>query len=93
MTGGGLIQLAITGIQDAPLTYNPEITFFKKVYKRHTPFIIYQNNRYLGRLDFNKSSIHILEKNGDLLYNQYLKLDIPYFTINSNKYIIDYNFQ
>jgi len=89
MTGGGLIQLAITGIQDAPLTLNPEITFFKKVYKQHTPFTIYQNNRYLGRLDFNKESNCIISQNGDLLYNQYLKLDIPHFTIDSKTNIIN----
>ena len=84
MSGGGLIQLAITGVQDQPLISDPEITFFKKVYKRHTPFIIYQNNRYLGGLKFNNSSTHIIEKNGDLLYNQYLKIDIPHFIINNN---------
>jgi hypothetical protein len=35
---GGLIQLVTSGKQDTALTYNPEITFFKKVYRRHTNF-------------------------------------------------------
>ena len=78
---GGLIQLVTTGIQDSPLIGNPEITFFKTVYKQHTQFSICQNERYLGNLEFGKSSSKILEKNGDLLYNQYFKLKIPYFEI------------
>ena len=36
--GGGLIQLVATGEQDNFLTGNPEITFFKSVYKRHSNF-------------------------------------------------------
>ena len=36
--GGGLIQLVATGEQDNFLTANPEITFFKSVYKRHSNF-------------------------------------------------------
>ena len=84
MTGGGIIQLAMIGIQDAPLTTNPEITFFKKVYKRHTPFELYQNIKYVGSLKCNKESTIILDKKCDLLYNQYIKLDIPYFNISKN---------
>ena len=35
---GGLIQLAAYGAEDLYLTGNPQITFFKMVYKRHTNF-------------------------------------------------------
>ena len=38
--GGGLLQLVIKGSQDEFLTGNPTMTFFKKVYKRHTNFSI-----------------------------------------------------
>ncbi len=78
---GGLIQLVTTGIQDAPIIGNPEITFFKIVYRQHTQFSICQNNRFIGNLSFNKESSKTLEKNGDLLYNNYFKLKIPYFDI------------
>ena len=37
---GGLLQIASSGIQDFYLTRNPEITFFKKIYRRHTNFSI-----------------------------------------------------
>ncbi len=36
--GGGLIQLIAVGEQDQFLTGDPEITFFKSVYKRHSNF-------------------------------------------------------
>ena len=79
---GGLIQLIIKGVQDSPLINNPEITFFKKIFKQHTQFSLYQNQRYLGIANFDKEYIKIIEKNGDLLYNQYFQIEIPYFTIN-----------
>ena len=78
---GGLLQLVTTGIQDSPLILNPEVTFFKKVYKQYTNFSLCQNDRYLGLMSFNKISSKIIEKNGDLLYNLYFKIDIPYFDI------------
>ena len=37
---GGLLQIVTSGKQDIYLTINPEITFFKKVYRRHTNFSI-----------------------------------------------------
>ena len=36
--GGGLVQLVAYGAQDIYLTGNPQITFFKVVYRRHTNF-------------------------------------------------------
>ena len=95
---GGLIQLITTGIQDSPLIGNPEITFFKTVYRQHTLFSLCQNTRTLSKLESNKEGTKILEKNGDLLYNMYFKIDIPYFdiikkvvntTTNSNNYNIN----
>ena len=38
--GGGLLQLVAYGAQDVYLTGNPQITFFKVVYRRHTNFAI-----------------------------------------------------
>ena len=36
--GGGLIQLITKGAQDIYLIGNPQITFFKVVYRRYTNF-------------------------------------------------------
>ena len=93
---GGLIQLVIAGIQDSPIIGNPEITFFKTVYKQHTQFSVCQNERFIGKLGFNKESSKVIENNGDLLYNLYFKLEIPYFEIikeisNTNNLLKPYN--
>ena len=37
---GGLIQLVAYGAQDIYLTGNPQITFFKSVYKRYSNFAL-----------------------------------------------------
>ena len=70
-TIGGLLQLIATGIQDTPIINNPEITFFKKVYKKTTNFAICGNERNLGLLKENRENSIIIENNGDLLYNLY----------------------
>ena len=38
--GGGLIQLVAYGAQDIYLTGQPQITFWKSVYRRHTNFAV-----------------------------------------------------
>ena len=38
--GGGILQLIARGATDINLTGNPQITFFKSVYKRYTNFAI-----------------------------------------------------
>ena len=40
MPQAGLLELVAHGIQDIYLIGNPQITFFKTVYKRHTNFSI-----------------------------------------------------
>ncbi len=84
---GGLIQLITTGIEDAPLTYQPEITFFKMVYKQCTNFALIQNTKNLGNKNFNTVNSYKIENIGDLLKSMYYVLKIPKFNIikNTNK--------
>ena len=56
--GGGKIQLLSKGDENAMINYNPKITFFKKVYMRHTNFSMESfniplsgNNFYLKQED------------------------------------------
>ena len=81
---GGLIQLITIGRQDTPLISNPEITFFKNVYRQHTQFSISNNERYLDTKAFDTVGSKNIEKNGDLLLNMAFKLEIPYFEIIKN---------
>jgi hypothetical protein len=51
---GGLIQIANYGSQDLTLTGNPQITYFKIVFRRYTNFVIrtdevpFENTVYFG---------------------------------------------
>jgi hypothetical protein len=59
-TIGGLIQLVATGIQDMPIINQPEITYFKKVYKKNTDFALCGIEKNLGVLKSNRENTIIL---------------------------------
>ena len=76
--GGGLIQLVAYGSQDMYLTGNPQITFFKSVYRRHTNFSIESINQTLtGTSSFSGSLKSILSRAGDLIHKMYLEVTLP----------------
>ena len=74
--GGGLMQLVAYGAQDIYLTGNPQITFFKVVYRRHTNFsmeTIQQTIAGSSKLGASASSGEVtVSRNGDLLYKVYV---------------------
>ncbi len=75
---GGIIQLAAYGVQDAYLTQNPEVTFFKMVYRRYTNFAIESVPQYFNkRANFGETVSCILGKNGDLIHKSYLCITLP----------------
>ena len=77
---GGLLQIVSQGSQDLFLTGNPEITFFKTVYRRHTNFYIEAINvNFDDETGFDKTSNLSIPKIGDLMYNTYLVITIPEF--------------
>lgn len=78
---GGLLQLVSTGSNDAPLIFNPEITFFKLVYRKYTNFAIQQTVKNLGTKNFNTFNSYKIDKTGDLLQGLYFKINIPKFNI------------
>merc|ERR1711998_417950 len=68
--GGGLMQLVAMGAQDVYLTGNPQITFFKVVYRRHTNFskeAIAQQWNGAGN-----TKTCTLSRNGDLVQEIYM---------------------
>src|SRR3990172_4752122 len=70
---GGLMQLVAYGAQDVYLTGNPQITFFKVVYRRHTNFSIEAIEHTLnGNPNFGRRSTVTITRNGDLITNTYL---------------------
>ena len=71
--GGGLMQLVAMGAQDVYLTGNPQITFFKVVYRRHTNF-----SKEAIKQEFNggaagKGGTCTLARNGDLVQEIYVQ--------------------
>ena len=84
MTGGGLMQLVAYGAQDVYLTGNPQITFFKSVYKRHTNFAMESiENPFNGAPNFGKKVTCTIQRNGDLIYRMYLQAVLPKVTLQS----------
>ena len=74
---GGLTQLVAYGAQDIYLTGNPEITFFKVVYRRHTNFAIETIDlTFNGTADFGKQCNVLITRNGDLVTRMYLKIQL-----------------
>ena len=81
--GGGLMQLVAYGAQDIYLTGNPQITFFKVVYRRHTNFSIESiEQTFNGTADFGKKVSCTISRNGDLVHRIYLQTTLPDQTIN-----------
>ena len=72
------MQLVAYGAQDIYLTGNPQITFFKVLYRRHTNFAIESiENTFNGTADFGKKVSCTLARNGDLIHKIYLAVDLP----------------
>merc|ERR1711998_333341 len=74
--GGGLMQLVAYGAQDIYLTGNPQITFFKVVYRRHTNFSMESIDQTLtGTLAANSKVTATINRNGDLIHKMYVALN------------------
>ena len=75
---GGLMQLVAYGAQDVYLTGNPQITFFKVVYRRHTNFEMESvEQSFSGSPDFGKRVTATISRNGDLISRVYLQVTLP----------------
>jgi hypothetical protein len=72
------MQLVAYGAQDIYLTGNPQITFFKVVYRRHTNFAVESiEQTFNGSADFNKRVTATISRNGDLIQQMYLEVVLP----------------
>ena len=81
--GGGLMQLVAYGAQDVYLTGNPQITFWKVTYRRHTNFAMESiEQTFNGQADFGRRVTCTVSRNGDLAYRTYLQVTLP--EINQN---------
>ena len=75
---GALMSLVAYGAQDIYLTGNPQITFFKSVYRRHTNFAMENiQQTFSGNTDFGKRSTVTVSRNGDLINSAYVQVSLP----------------
>jgi len=94
MPKGGLLDLVAHGVQDVYLIGNPNYSFFKKVYKRHTNFIIESiRGTFDGSPNFGEKLTLTVPRNGDLLSSIIMEVDLPeleatgFDIVHSIKYI------
>jgi len=81
--GGGLMQLVAYGAQDVYLSGNPQITFFKVVYRRHTNFAVEPiPQTWNGVGDFGRTVTCNINRNGDLITNMYLYVSLAQANMN-----------
>jgi len=76
--GGGLLQLVAYGAQDAYLSGNPQITFWKGLYKRHTNFAMEPFRINLtGQPNWGIKQSATIGRHADLLYSTYVEVVLP----------------
>ena len=83
---GGLLQIVTSGRQDIYLTINPQITFFKKVYRRHTNFAV-ELKEIIPEQAAEYNNIVTFKLNiGDAIHRCYFEIELPNIDF-SDKYI------
>ncbi len=86
------MQLVAYGAQDIYLTGNPQITFFKVVYRRHTNFsmeAIEQSASGVARVTQSENEASFtVARNGDLIHKVYLTADASQHKIQQGSQII-----
>jgi len=97
MGAGTLVELIARGNQDKYIIGNPQFSFFKSVYKRHTNFAIEPIKQiFTESPDFGKRVTCIIDKKADLLSDIMLELELPAlktyvsWTNNIGCFIIDW---
>jgi len=84
--GGGILQLVAYGAQDVYLTGNPQITFFKVIYRRHTNYAVESIKQTLnGTVNFGNRVTVQITRNGDLIHRIWLRF---HFTVTDTTYLL-----
>jgi len=72
------MQLVAYGAQDVYLTANPQVTFFKQLYRRHSNFAMEAvEQTFNGVANFGKRVTCTISRNGDLIHKVYLQATLP----------------
>jgi len=83
--GGSLIQLAAYGAENLYIMGNPQITFFKSVYRKHTNFAMEAlEQKFDGNTDFGNNFSCAIGTVGELVHNMYLE-----YTVTNNCLVLE----
>jgi hypothetical protein len=75
---GGIVQLVAYGKEDLFLTRDPQITFFKIIYRRHTNFAREDiEQHFIHPPNFGKRTTCVISPEGDLVNRMSLKITLP----------------
>lgn len=86
--GLGLLILVSVGRENLYLSGQPEITYFKLVYKQYTNFSIETIPQYFKTdPDFSRRITINISKNADLLSNMNLYIKLPSIPVNNHSYL------
>ena len=93
---GGKIQLEAYGEQNKIFSDNPDISYFKLVYKRYTNFAMETIKQYTkDTVKLGNTVEYVIGRDGDLLSNLFLEinLDLEFnnnITVNYDSYLINF---
>jgi len=89
--GGGLLQLVAYGAQDAYISGNPQITFWKGLFKRHTNFAMepFRIN-FSGQVQWGTKQTALIGRHADLLYSTYVEVTLPLSVPSGSGTLIPY---
>jgi hypothetical protein len=86
---GGILQLIAKSVEDIFITNDPEITFFKVVYRRHTNFSKESKRiKFRTEVGFGSTCNARIRNYGDFIHTVYLVLNIPNIDIKFKKLLI-----
>src|SRR3989338_6492902 len=78
---GAITQIVAVGAQDNFLIGAQEITFFKSMHKRHTPFAMESiQQTFNGTADFGRRVTCTIARSGDLVHEITLEVELPEIT-------------
>jgi hypothetical protein len=84
MPYGATMQLVAYGAQDVYLSSNPQVTFFKQIYRRHTNFAMEAVEQVFNSApNFGKKVTATISRSGDLIGRVYVQVVLPQVDLNS----------
>jgi hypothetical protein len=79
------MQLVSYGAQDIYISGNPQITFWKVLYKRHTNFAMESIEvTFNGQADFGRRVTAVISRNADLMYRTYIQVTLPQVSLTAS---------